>query len=79
MRGASCCNGSDARFVSDDDWRISGNLYQVRIGSKWFDIEDWQLLKPVPPNPTGRAIIWHSNPEFEGGFYIRCFTPSHES
>ena len=79
VRGTSCCNGSDARFLSDDDWRIEGKRYQVQIRGKWLDIEDWQLLKPVQPNPTGKAIIWYSNPEFEAGFFIRCFTPSHES
>ena len=79
VRGTSCCNGSDALILSNDDWRIRGKRYQVQIRGKWLDIEDWQLLKPVQPNPTGKAIIWRSNPEFEGGFYIRCFTPSHES
>jgi len=78
-RGASCCNGSDARFLKDDDWRISGKRYQVRIGGQWVDVEDWQLLKPAQPNPTGKAIIWYSDPEHELGFYIRCFTPSQES
>lgn len=79
MRGTSCCTGVDAHILSDDDWRIRGKRYQVNIGGKWLDIEDWQLLKPTHPNPTGKAIIWYSNPEFEGGVYIRCFTPSHES
>ena len=78
-RGASCCNGSDARFLKDDDWRISGKRYQVRIGGQWVDVEDWQLLKPAPPNPTGKAIIWYGDPEYEPGLYIRCFTPSQES
>ena len=79
MRGNSCCNGSDARFLSDDDWRISGRHYQVRIGGQWLDVEDWKLLKPVQSNPTGKAIIWYGDPEHELGFYIRCFTPSQES
>ena len=79
MRGNSCCNGSDARFLSDDDWRISDKHYQVRIGGQWLDVEDWQLLKPAQSNPTGKAIIWYGDPEHELGFYIRCFTPSQES
>src|SRR4051812_16262061 len=69
VRGNSCCNGSDALLLSDDDWRIRGQRYQVHIANRWLDIEDWQLLKPVQPNPTGKAIIWYSNPEFEVGFY----------
>jgi len=78
-RGTSCCNGSDAHFLNDDDWRISGKRYQVRVGGQWLDVEDWQLLKPVQPNPTGKAIIWYGDPEHEPGFYVRCFTPSQES
>ena len=78
-RGASCCNGSDARFLKDDDWRISGKRYQVRIGGQWVDVEEWQLLRPAPPNPTGKAMIWCGDPEYEPGLYIRCFTPSQES
>jgi hypothetical protein len=77
-RGTSCCNGSDARFLNDDDWRISGKRYQVRIGGQWLEVEEWQLL-PTHPNPTGKAIIWYNDPQHEPGFYIRCFTPSQES
>jgi hypothetical protein len=39
-RGASCCSGSDAHFLNDDDWRISGKRYQVRISGHWLDVED---------------------------------------
>jgi len=77
--GTSCCNGSDAHFLNDDDWRISGKRYQVRISGQWLDVQDWQLLKPAQPNPTGKAIIWYGDPKHEPGFYIRCFTPSQES
>ena len=77
--GASCCELSHAHFVNDGDWKISGQRYQVRVGELWYSIEDWQLLKPARPNPTGKAILWYHDPSAEWGLYILCFTPSHQS
>ena len=79
MRGASCCDISHAHYLQEKDWRSDGEHYQVRVFDQWFDIEDWQMLKRVQPNPTGRAILWYSPPLDEGGFLILCFTPSHET
>src|SRR6476659_10476481 len=61
-RGASCCELSHAHLLTDHDWRIRGKQYQVRFGEQWIDIEDWQLLKPAQPNPTGKAILWYIDP-----------------
>lgn len=78
-RGVSCCELSHAHVLNDDEWTISGKRYQVRFKGQWFAIEDWQLLRPAQPNPTGKAILWYLNPTAEPGFYITCFTPSQES
>jgi hypothetical protein len=77
MRGASCCDGSHAHILTDEDWRNNGKHYQVRVGDRWYDIKDWQMLKPADPNPTSKAILWYGG---QGdGFIIYCFTPSHET
>jgi len=77
-RGASCCELSHAHILSDDDWKVSGKSYQVRVGDRWYGIKDWQLLKPARPNPTGKAILWYDHPVGEPGVEILCFTPSQE-
>ena len=78
MRGASCCDISHAHFLKEEDWKNGGKHYQVRVGDRWYDIEDWQMLKPADPNPTGKAILWYSG-DAEGYVIIFCFTPSHET
>ena len=77
VRGASCCDVSHAHFVKDEDWRNGGKHYQVRIKDRWHDVEDWQMLQPSTPNPTGKAILWYN--DIGGTFLIFCFTPSHET
>ena len=76
MRGASCCELSHAHILKDEDWRNGRKHYQVRVGDRWFDIKDWQMLKPAEPNPTGKAILWYNDQV--GNFVVYCFTPSHE-
>jgi hypothetical protein len=78
MRGASCCDISHAHALKEEDWRNRGKHYQVRINDRWYDVEDWQMLKPADPNPTGNAILWY-NDIGGGAFFIYCFTPSHET
>jgi hypothetical protein len=77
MRGGSCCNVSHAHYLKDEDWRNGDRHYQVRIKDRWYDIEDWQMLKPADPNPTGHAVLWYN--DIGGTFLIYCFTPSRET
>jgi hypothetical protein len=77
VRGASCCALSHAHFVRDEDWRNGGKHYQVRINDRWHDVEDWQMLQPAAPNPTGKAILWYN--DIGGNLLIYCFTPSRET
>jgi len=76
IRGASCCDLSHAHFVKDEDWRTASKHYQVRIRDRWHDVQDWQMLQPATPNPTGKAILWYN--EIGENFLIYCFTPSQE-
>jgi hypothetical protein len=79
VRGASCCDLSHAHFVEDEDWRNGGAHYQVRIKDRWHNVQDWQMLQPSTPNPTGKAILWYNEIGGGGNFLIFCFTPSHET
>jgi len=62
--------------TNDEDWRNGGKHYQVRLHDRWHDVEDWQMLRPAAPNPTGKAILWYNH--IGGTFLIYCFTPSQE-
>jgi hypothetical protein len=77
LRGASCCDRSHAHILKDEDWKNGGKHYQVRIDDRWYDIQDWQMLNPSDPNPTGNAILWYS--VIAGDFVIYCFTPGRET
>jgi hypothetical protein len=79
--GTSCCDLSHAHVLKDDDWHIRDKRYQVRVGDRWLNIEDWHLLRRGEPNPTGKAILWFNEIGYEaGGLQIQlfCFTPSQE-
>ena len=78
MRGGSCCKLSHAHVIQDEDWKTWGkDDYEVRINDRWYIVEEWQMLKPADPNPTGHAILWYDN---IGGFInIYCFIPSWET
>ena len=76
--GYVCCAGSDAHYLTPDEWTSAKGYYRVRINGVWFDVFDNQMLRPDGgPNPTGNAIVWYDHNEF--GFSIRCFTPQYES
>ena len=77
IRGTSCCDISHAHYLKEEDWRSDGKHYQIKVGDRWRDVEDWQMVKPVESNPTGNAILWYN--ESGGNFVIFCFTPSHET
>jgi len=77
VRGASCCDISHAHYVKDEDWRSDGKHYQVRVGDRWHDVEDWQMVKPKGANPTGNAVLWYN--DVQGNFLIFCFTPANET
>ena len=75
VKGGWCCRLSDGHILADDEWRATGNGYQVKIDGDWFDITPNALRDPVGgPNPTGHAIVWYL--KHSGfGVSIYCFAP----
>jgi hypothetical protein len=73
VNGGWCCKESDGHILSDDDWRIVGVGYEVRIDGTWYDVPATAYRDPVGgPNPTQHAIAWWSPGE---PIVIYCFTP----
>jgi hypothetical protein len=71
-RKGPCCDGSDAQHISDVEWRITGNHYQVFLEGDWRDVDDSAVVQG--PNLDGTALVWsyYLNGEKIG---IRCFMP----
>ena len=70
LRGASCCDISHAHYLNEGDWRSDGNHYQVKVGDRWRDVQDWQMLKRAEPNRTGRH---EGSPRQAGLFFAYPF------
>jgi hypothetical protein len=74
VRGSWCCDEADGFIVSDDDWRMDGERYSVRIGGQWLSIPNSKLRDPAGgPNPTGHAVVWWR--DFGTGPTVFCFAP----
>jgi hypothetical protein len=52
LTGGSCCHDRDCNFT--DDWRITGDRYEVRHEGKWLPVPPDRVLSK--PSPTGRAV-----------------------
>jgi hypothetical protein len=77
VRGGWCCDLADGHVLSDDDWRQSGDRYEVRVTDAWLPVPSEALRDTVGgPNPTGHAIVWFTANEF--GVRIYCFAPGTE-
>jgi hypothetical protein len=73
VSGGWCCNIADGHILSDDDWRIVGTGYQIRINNAWYGVPATAYRDPAGgPNPTGHAIAWWSS---IGPVVVYCFTP----
>ncbi len=73
--GMSCCGLGDGHTLDDDEWRESGDHYQVRINGNWVDVPARGKVDPAGgPNPTGKAVVWYTL--FDSNFpVIFCFLP----
>lgn len=71
MAGHSCCKESDGHIIEEDDWRIAGGHYEVRIDGSWNEIPESRIL-PESRNPTGHPVIWYINTNPPSIF---CFAP----
>lgn len=73
--GESCCAEYDGHVLSDADWRVAGDHYEVRIAKVWRIVPAAAVLNRVD-NPTGGAVVFYppsadSNPEVSAKIY--CF------
>ena len=63
-----CCDGSEAVYVSDPDWRSMDGHYQVRINGQWLNVPDSAVVNA--PNLYGPTLVWMYPLKV-----IRCFLP----
>ena len=63
-----CCDGEDVIELSDNEWRIQGDHYEVLIRGKWTPIEPWMLTQS-PENRLSNALLWI----WKGR--VQCFKP----
>ena len=74
VTGAWCCDISDGQMLADDEWRVVGEHYEVRILGMWLGVGPSQLRDPAGgPNPTEHAVVWYTTTEY--GVRIYCFAP----
>lgn len=63
-----CCDGEDVIALSDNEWRVQGDHYEVVLHGKWTPIESWMLTKS-PENRMSSALLW----VWDG--HPQCFKP----
>jgi hypothetical protein len=68
QKDAMCCHGGDTVMLSDTDWRMKGDHYEVRFGGVWMIVPDWARTV-TQDNPTGSALLWI----WQGR--VQCFKP----
>lgn len=66
--GGICCTGDDTFVLTDSEWRMRGDHYEVLHGGTWLPVPT-EALVPGSDNPTGHALLW----VFDG--LVRCFKP----
>lgn len=75
--GSSCCDLADGHVLDEEDWRMTGVSYEVRINGAWFPVPAKALRDPKGgPNPTGKPIAWYDANSY--GVVIYCFAPGFE-
>lgn len=73
-----CCDISDGHILSDNEWRVHDDAYQVSVLGNWHAIPQDHLVDPAGgPNPTGAAVVWYNVYDTPEGptVSIFCFTP----
>jgi hypothetical protein len=75
--GALCCSVADGHILNDDEWRATGNAYEVRIARRWYPVPDGALRDVSGGlNPTQHAVVWYSM--WGTDLHIYCFAPGTE-
>lgn len=84
--GRTCCSEADGHVLSDNDWRVSHDHYQVRVDGTWFDVPPDAVITHdarCGPEPVlahrGAAKVWYA-PLTEANGHVKsltfyCFLP----
>jgi len=72
-----CCSEADGHVLSEEEWRLSGGIYQVFIEDKWRDVPQEAMVDPGHgPNRLAKPIVWYrKNSHYGGEPVIDCFMP----
>lgn len=56
----NCCDESDGTRLSDAEWRIGRDGYEVLVSGRWVRVPDHAVLDGSTPRPPGLAgaIVW---------------------
>lgn len=74
--GIKCCIPSEFKLLQDDEWRMRGEKYQVRISGSWYDVHPHRMWRhdPEDPSPYGyHAFVFYEVLAY--GTVIYCFYP----
>lgn len=57
VTGLSCCGQSDGHVLSDSQWRIGRDGYEIRVRGRWEPVPPEAILNGVD-NPTGGVVAF---------------------
>jgi hypothetical protein len=68
QNNGECCNGQDTLVLSDSEWKVVGDHYEVFHNGTWMSVPRWALTQGTD-NITGHALLWVFN------MRVMCFKP----
>lgn len=81
----SCCSETDGHALTDTEWRMNGDHYQIEVEGKWWDVPNTTVLTgdtcgPDPlPEGQSEAKVWYSLTRDYGSeladVHVYCFLP----
>jgi hypothetical protein len=67
--GSVCCDGDDVLQLSDSQWRIAGDHYEVNFRGVWETVPNDRLTQE-PRNKLPNALVWIWQTR------VQCFKPA---
>lgn len=72
VTGGVCCGEADGKILADDEWRVVGDHYEVKVEGKFIPVPPGAILNRVD-NPTGAPVL------FMLGSQVLCFVRATET
>jgi hypothetical protein len=69
--GAWCCDGTDVTRLTDPQWMIKNDQYQVFLENEWVKVPPEKLVKGN--NRVGFALVWRKY--LNGHPTVHCLMP----